>query len=189
MRLCWRLPSDSLDAFVTRLGVQLGLTQSLHRFLLLFELVLVLVHSRLVLNDGVACRAHLVNLAAEVVVRERGQLLTPVRVLVQPSQTRHLLAMLVPRDETLHVQVPVRGALNRVLVLLDVLHLSADRLAVDVGRHGLTLQALHDLSVFLVDALRLSLLVKKVKRPLLLERPRAVDHGARAHVRHQLRLV
>ena len=61
----------------------------------------------------------------------------------------------------------VRCALDSLFVFLNIGHLFANQLGVNVRRSALFIQAFHELSVFNVDSFCLTLFVDKIERTLL----------------------
>ena len=152
------------------------------------------IELRFILDDRVSHRADLINLTAKVVVRQRGQVLRPVWPLGVVLGVEAFLAYLSFADSVLlddgrDVDVPIGRALDRLLVFVLFLHLPADVLVVEMGRDLHGLKPFHQLLVFDINALGFLLLVVEVQAAFLLDRPRAINHGARAHVRLQKRMV
>ena len=79
--------------------------------------------------------------------------------------------------------MPARSALNRLLVLLDVLHLLANKLGVYMGRHTQGVEAFHYFFILLINSLCLFLFDDEVERAFLLKRSRVIHERASAHLR------
>ena len=73
-------------------------------------------------------------------------------------------------DYTTDVYVAIAGALNSLLVLVYILHLSLYIFLVNVRRHSQIVQPFHKLSIFCINALCLLLLYNKVEGSLLFQR-------------------
>ena len=124
----------------------------------------ILIYRRFILDDRVAYRAHLVDLAAEVVLAKGWKLLAVTALIAMHASLRSMR----PSDSVLgndggDVNVTIRGALDSLFVLVDILHLASDVADVQVGRHLLLLKPFHYLGIFNVDSLRFLLLVNKVE--------------------------
>ena len=107
------------------------------QFFLPSNFLAILVNLRFILDDGVPCRTHFVNLTAKIVF---GQWRQPLRhalsvafvsSLVQIGLTTSILL-----KYTWDVDMSIRGALDRFLVLVNLFHLLSNVLLVQVWRNA-----------------------------------------------------